>query len=1062
MLKRHQTDSVIDSHRYQTKDQIFIPGDFFMFRSPLLPIHHFEQLQSEKSLEALLKEYMSDPCILEAIAVASPSLFHAIKHFSGDWPKKKKQQVLTSLLRYLLRMTTRSTPFGMFAGMTVGKLTNLTDLKLKSYLEHNKRTRPDMEWLLAFVHQLENRPEVIKQVKVERNRGIQYSSRRLELPFSTDCGQQGKEKVRKESISIQFSKPIRDVLQIAEKPVHYTSLLQSMIRLYPEVDEQKVSNLVWNLFKQEFLISSLRPPLTVADPIQYLLRQLSELDGLENEKSELADICSQIKKYDEQQLGKGLDQYLQIRRKMREIIPESSPLQVDLKLTAEKVCLNREIGEEVARAVECLWRLAAPQTGFNHLKSYHMDFLERYGTRREVPVLELLNDETGLGAPSPYTYPQSTRHDDQKPVTSQAKEKVLLEMIEYALLQKNLEVELTEDLIQQIEEGKVHQEEVPASLEIYVEVLASSQKDIDCGNYQVSIMPITGSQRISQSFGRFMDMLESKEQEPIRRSVKREQELQPDVVWVEGSYLPAQGRVGNVAVHSALLDYELSAFTNSSEQTKVISLEDITVGATMNRLYLKSRSLDKEIRVTASNMLNYQQSPNVYRFLREVSQEGIRHIQPFRWGNSEIGPFLPRVRFGRTFLTLATWNLTWDRLGLSKRRDKIEEWDSALRQWCRDWMVPQYVYLMFADHRILLDMENKEHRSQIWKEMLQSEKVVIQEHIGSFQDRWAMGEDGIYASECIIPLVRKQSLPSVSPVIKQTCTQAVSVQDRIRLPGSDWLFVKLYIGRERQNDFISHLVYEFAEEAVREKMAEDWFFMRYVDPDPHIRLRFKGSDDTLLSHLGPWLKKWGDPLVKDQVISRLVIDTYDRELERYGGVHMMEDAENVFAQDSRLTAQLLRMIRHNQFELSVHDVAVVAIVDMLKHLGMDFSSQLRMLDQIVHKDDYRKEFRAKRKHLLTLTDIQDRWKGLHTIRNGKLLVSLLKKRAPSLQHFGFRLQKEKQTLSNTPEQIIGSLVHMHCNRLMGVDREQEKKVMAFTRHTLYSQTYWRKKSHVPY
>lgn len=45
--------------------------------------------------------------------------------------------------------------------------------------------------------------------------------------------------------------------------------------------------------------------------------------------------------------------------------------------------------------------------GNPHLRDYHLAFLEKYGTDRAVPVLELLDDARGLGLPRAYRQPEA-------------------------------------------------------------------------------------------------------------------------------------------------------------------------------------------------------------------------------------------------------------------------------------------------------------------------------------------------------------------------------------------------------------------------------------------------------------------------------------------------------------------------------------------------------------------------------------------------------------------------------------------------------------------------------
>ncbi|SFT00731.1 lantibiotic dehydratase [Marininema halotolerans] len=1049
----------LDQHRTNRKKKrgVYRPLDFFMFRSPLLPFDIFEQLQQSDS-NRVLKKLVQDPRIQEAIAIASPSLYKALGNLDSE-DAKKKRQAETSIMRYLSRMATRSTPFGILAGLSIGKLGDSTEAKLHSSDQHIKRTRPDMEWLLALVAKLENRPAIIRQLRFTRNHAVQSSGRRLILPFSSECGQQrNNDNELRESINVQASEPVLKVLEAAHTSISFKDLLQYMTGEYPDVDPEKIAGLIEQLFAQEFLISHLRPPMTNPSSLQYLIEQLAGIQGAEDERDLLLEIEQLIGQYDALPIGQGLELYLELNEKMKEVVPSLSQVQVDMRVADQGIRLHRQVGEEVAKAAEILWRLSLPQRGVSHLKSYHKDFLEKYGTRREIPILDLLNEETGLGAPSPYKRPQSSRKDDDSPAFSKQKESILLELIQKALVTRSIEVEITDELLGRLEEATIDEEEAPASMELYVEVMASSKEAIDQGEYRIVMTPNAASHRVSQSFGRFLDLLSEDEIDHIRSSVEREKKRYPNALVVEGNYLPPSGRTGNISLSPSLLDQELTIGTNHHSK-QALKLDEVYVGASLDRLYLKSPKHNKELIITSGNMLNFMNAPNVYRFMREVSIESIRNVQPFSWGEYDIGPFLPRVTYGKTVIYPATWNINLERLGLKDAQVAPAVWNEAFQQWRQEWMVPRYLYMTFADNRILLDLEHEDHIKQIQKELQQSNHVALKEHVGSIDDRWVTGDEGTYSQECLIPVEKYAETMPESPVLYQYSAPLVAHKDRVRLPGTDWLFAKLYVSRSRQDDFIPQFMQGFADSMVESGAAKDWFYMRYVDPEPHIRLRFRGVEEDLVSKLLPALSRWVDPLMSDGIIKRLMIDTYEREVERYGGVHMIRDAEDVFAADSKLTTHLLHLNWNKEIEIPLVEVSALAIVDLLENFGLSFAGQLKILDEIVNKDDYRDEFRQRRRDLMKLMDPRDHRKSLREFRNGHLLHMLLQQRAPYIAEFGEKVRAEnpKNVLSNTPHQIIGSLIHMHCNRLMDVDRGKEVKALAFARHTLYSQKYWRDK-----
>lgn len=62
---------------------------------------------------------------------------------------------------------------------------------------------------------------------------------------------------------------------------------------------------------------------------------------------------------------------------------------------------------------------------------------------------------------------------------------------------------------------------------------------------------------------------------------------------------------------------------------------------------------------------------------------------------------------------------------------------------------------------------------------------------------------------------------------------------RFHLPGEDWLFVKWYAEPSAHEALLAeHLPALLAEV---EDEVDRWFFLRYQDPEPHLRLRIHGD-----------------------------------------------------------------------------------------------------------------------------------------------------------------------------------------------------------------------------
>tara|TARA_R100000789_G_scaffold100433_1_gene110619 strand:- start:1972 stop:2247 length:276 start_codon:yes stop_codon:yes gene_type:complete len=57
--------------------------------------------------------------------------------------------------------------------------------------------------------------------------------------------------------------------------------------------------------------------------------------------------------------------------------------------------------------------------------------------------------------------------------------------------------------------------------------------------------------------------------------------------------------------------------------------------------------------------------------------------------------------------------------------------------------------------------------------------------------------------------------------------------------GSEWLFYKIYVGPKTGDALLTQAVKPLVYKLVSDSLVEKWFFIRYTDPNFHIRLRLR-------------------------------------------------------------------------------------------------------------------------------------------------------------------------------------------------------------------------------
>jgi len=145
----------------------------YVLRTPLLSFDSFRELTKDISIsDDKLLEYCSNPTIMEALFLASPTLHHEIK----KWIQKElkiNEKLKQSILKYLFRMSTRCTPFGLFAGCSLGRFEHITNIKSKTnFPEINRSTRLDAQFTSNMIRYLIKDPRVKGQTLFYPNNTI--------------------------------------------------------------------------------------------------------------------------------------------------------------------------------------------------------------------------------------------------------------------------------------------------------------------------------------------------------------------------------------------------------------------------------------------------------------------------------------------------------------------------------------------------------------------------------------------------------------------------------------------------------------------------------------------------------------------------------------------------------------------------------------------------------------------------------------------------------------------------------------------------------------------------
>ena len=410
-----------------TKGQpLYTPANFYMLRTPALPVHTFcwltgmnsysgsvcpkdeDILSIKDECKQRIIRLASDAAVEQALAIASFSILEGLALIRQDKQQKRADRIFSSLLRYLIRMSTRPTPFGLFSGVAVGTLAQETTVCIHSPAIQQIRVRPDMNWLISIIQLVEGQSELLPHLHILANQSLVMAGERVFLPYADIYGQG-----QNSSVSLRATPVVRYILEQAKKAIKYGDLCTLVLEKFPLVNPEKSKNIMRQLWDHHFLVSNLLPPLSCASPARYVQEHLQQLASVFPPMAEISARFHQIMESIEyiNQMGQkgGVEPLRHLMQTQQSLTPTTkNTFQADSMLQLKASHLNIQVGTAAAQAATTLLRVGTRPRGLAHLEEYRIAFQERYGLHAELPLLDLLSPESGLDAPP--GYPESTTH----------------------------------------------------------------------------------------------------------------------------------------------------------------------------------------------------------------------------------------------------------------------------------------------------------------------------------------------------------------------------------------------------------------------------------------------------------------------------------------------------------------------------------------------------------------------------------------------------------------------------------------------------------------------------
>jgi len=463
------------------------------------------------------------------------------------------------------------------------------------------------------------------------------------------------------------------------------------------------------------------------------------------------------------------------------------------------------------------------------------------------------------------------------------------------------------------------------------------------------------------------------------------------------------------------------------------------------RILLYSQRLGRRVIPRLSNAHNYRSSQlaAVYRFLCMMQHEGGLGVPHFSWGGLDTLEFVPRVRVGRVVLSLARWRLSKEEVGALTCVEGFRRfW--AVQELRARRNLPRWVMLQENDNLLPVDFDNALSVDAFVHVLKRGSQGMLLEMYPGPGELCVTGPEGSFCHELDVPLIRRGQPPapvegSHSALAPAFAGMAAGRDVRVRAPGGDWLYAKLYGGSATLDHILTGAVAEVVRDATSSGAARSWFFLRYSDPDHHLRLRFHGHPERLRDEVFPRLSDAVQLLLCGGEIWKCQFDTYEREIERYGGLEGLLAAEEIFHADSDASLELLRLLDGDAGREFRWKAALLGIDALFNDFGFDDPQKLATAEQA--RDAFAREFRS---GVAVKKQLGDRFRqerrGLEALlslspevgaklqASGRIFTARSARIAPIVQRF--RSLADQGRLAVAFRELAINFAHLHVNRLV--------------------------------
>jgi thiopeptide-type bacteriocin biosynthesis protein len=995
---------------------------YLFLRTPALS---YEEYNTPALVDMLKSQFFR-----AAIFFASESLYVELNRCGFNY-HLLDEKVKFSLQKYFNRMCYRPTPFGMFSAFSSlnwGTIKNPGACILEEAKEIF--VNPDFQFTVDIARKMESSGQFGKAKYYSNNAiyTIKGEKRYLTNCFDDDQGKSGFL-----ISSFQADRLLNKLINFCKNGKTKTELITWLDDLTGDAEAAK--NYINDMVEAGLLIPELYPNMTGEKYFDRLVKFALENDA----ESELAKdiltykgIISKIKLEEDVDV-KSLttnNLYLLPGKRLK------SMFYVGYERGTKSV-IDNKYQEYIKEGLDCLNKLA-PDTTPKSLINFKNKFKIRFEDQ-EIPILQALDRETGIGYDGLET----------NLVTSQ-----LLDGIQLDLQSNRLSFNWTP--VHELFLSKFSQVKNDEPISI-------SDKDLERfqGGSELKIPPSfsvifrivdekiwieqAGGCTSTALLGRFT-LFSEKVLEQVRYSAMMEEKFNKEVVFAEISCFHDE-HAANINSNAGIRTYEIPIGVHSTlSRNNIINLSDMMVSVVGDHIVLRSKKMNRIIIPRLSSAFNYSRSElSVFRFLCDLQYQGLKFNYNLDLKSLLPGlNFYPRVEYKNCILFPATWILREEEIteisGGNGIKNNFQKLDEKLR-------LPKNFALTEGDHQLLFNRDDSESMAMFIKLIKSKCAVLLQEifpdqsgsvrnlagqpFVGQFIAS-AFANEVTYTQNAPLPFYRKKN----------------NVK-RIYLPGDEWIYLKLYCHPATSNSILTKNIRSFITWLKKQNILKGWYFIRYADPDHHLRIRIQISKDGTTEVLKYFDKKILNHVEKGSV-NNLLLDTYKREIERYGE-DTIEYVEQVFQVSSELVTNYLKNIAKAPTDYSELHLAIISVDAMLEIFFPQITGRINLLKCVY--ESMKHEFEDSKQVKFQL---DNKYREYSYFINSTNMNNVLITRVAGKKEFNAYLKTLSLLKANVAHlspgkliKLIADIAHMHLNRLFNEKQRKQEFIIYYLLYKYY-------------